>query len=301
MNSHLVSLFKNLSDNAYLNKDMYRAAAFDKAAYVISQLKYAVNKTTLNRLKSKKHPGIGDGIMDRIEEYVLTGKIAGANPIGFELADMTGVGPATLAAWSKLGIHNRTTLQKRVDEGSIKLTTSQLFGLKYYDDLHKRLDRTLVKKVADEIRECVMKVDSQSSFDIVGSYRRGLPTSGDVDLIVSQIDADDLMKCVTAKANFVGELSRGSSRIIFLWREGHVLQVDILIASDYYAALNYFTGSDKHNIELRIAAKLAGLRLSQNGLFVLHDGKNVGDKIILTSEEDIYRRIGVDYVEPKDR
>jgi DNA polymerase (family 10) len=74
------------------------------------------------------------------------------------------------------------------------------------------------------------------------------------------------------------------------------LQVDLrVIAPDVWgAALIYFTGSKAHNIRIREMAVRKGLKLSEYGLFEAASG----ELIVAETEEDVYERLGLPYIEP---
>ncbi len=313
MNAHLVNLLHQLAVLAEKNDEFYRATAFYNAAKIITDLKYALNKTTINKFLSKKYDGVGDGIEKRISEYVETGTIkeisdkfidddSTHNKNDQSLHQLLGVGPSTIKEWNKLGVHTMVDLRSKIKNGEITLTHTQMCGLKYFADLNKKIPREDVKLIAARILSCVLQINpSLTHYCIVGSYRRGSITSGDVDLLITTNDPISnvvLAKIISAEKEFVCMMSCGSTRITFLWKHKHVVQVDILITptNEYFAALNYFTGSQKHNIALRSAAKSAGMKLNQTGLFL-----SSGKSIPLNSEEDIYKKIGIPYIEPQDR
>ena len=74
------------------------------------------------------------------------------------------------------------------------------------------------------------------------------------------------------------------------------LQVDLRVVplEAWGAAMIYFTGSKPHNIRIREMAVRRGLKLSEYGLF---DAKS-GDLLAAESEESVYERLGMQYVEP---
>ena len=78
---------------------------------------------------------------------------------------------------------------------------------------------------------------------------------------------------------------------------GTGLQVDLRVVRPecYGAALQYFTGSQAHNVAVRQVAIRAGLKLSEYGLFR-------GDELIASAtEDDVYAALGMDWVPPPMR
>ena len=90
-----------------------------------------------------------------------------------------------------------------------------------------------------------------------------------------------------------------------LSREWPARRIDILIAdpTHYYFALLYFTGSYSFNIYMRKIAWKKGLSLSEYGFKDLKDNsKNIIDTTdIIHSEEDIFKYLDMEYVEPHKR
>src|SRR5262249_30466640 len=66
---------------------------------------------------------------------------------------------------------------------------------------------------------------------------------------------------------------------------------------EFAAALLYFTGSEEHNVQLRGRAKRMGMKLNEYGLFRL----DTEERIDSPDEADIYRHLGLPYVEPELR
>jgi DNA polymerase (family X) len=63
------------------------------------------------------------------------------------------------------------------------------------------------------------------------------------------------------------------------------------------AALQYFTGSESHNIALRDRAMSRGLKLNEYGLFRSEDGSRLAG----TREAEIYQALDLDYIPPELR
>ena len=74
------------------------------------------------------------------------------------------------------------------------------------------------------------------------------------------------------------------------------IQVDLRVvpAAVWGAALQYFTGSKAHNIRIRELAVHAGLKLSEYGLFRVEDG----ELLVSTDEAEIYTRLGLPWIPP---
>jgi DNA polymerase/3'-5' exonuclease PolX len=272
--------------------------------------------------------GIGDRIFAKIKEFANTGHIKELDTLEQHprirayrvLGAIMGVGPVTIDKWFAAGIHTIADLRKAHASKRITLTATQQLGIEHYTDLSTRIPREEMEMIGKQICDCVgaiIHTDTdapahKTMCEIMGSYRRGARDSGDVDLIVRiptnksadihQRIAHELRKSV----EFVAIVIAGPSRLTFLWRiappaqadtTNKVRQVDILLCprGTYFAALLYFTGSAVFNEAMRGLAKARGFRLNQNGLY-----RN-GRFIAVSSEEEIFRVIGLNYVPPHDR
>jgi DNA polymerase (family 10) len=72
--------------------------------------------------------------------------------------------------------------------------------------------------------------------------------------------------------------------------------VDLRVVPDdsWGAALQYFTGSQAHNVRIREIAVRLGLRLSEYGLLRVEDGERIASR----TEEEIYQAVGMSWVPP---
>src|SRR5262249_11116643 len=133
--------------------------------------------------------------------------------------------------------------------------------------------------------------------------RRGRETVGDLDVLVTGPLAQNAMQreaVVEKITGFPGTLeilARGENKVSLKLRGGMQVDVRLLPPESFGAALQYFTGSNTHNVSLRQRALNLGYTLSEYGLDRLSDGKRVAGK----SEEEIYNRLGLDFIPPELR
>lgn len=171
-----------------------------------------------------------------------------------------------------------------------------------------------IKKIEPSILSLCDQKDGCQAAILAGSYRRGLPFSGDIDLILVS-DKENVLEKFLIKARDIYGVdnvilySAGKDKMSILVRYDMVeifkddklavYQIDVFRTSPEHAAamILYATGSKEHNILMRKNAKEKGYLLNQEGLF---DRKT--NKIIVTnSEKEIFEKIGMEYKEPKDR
>jgi DNA polymerase/3'-5' exonuclease PolX len=198
------------------------------------------------------------------------------------------------------------------------LTEAQTLGLAFYSDLIQRIPRLEMMEHERYIREFFEARAPEFIITIVGSYRRGEPTSGDVDVLVSfhsltyEQARDKFSAVIEELMNdeyCVGTLSSGKTKymgIVQLAGESLARRLDILLTrpEEFALSLLYFTGSQKFNIEIRKLARLKGYTRNEHKLSILPDFKDKGIPTppeIFTNEKHIFDFLGVKYLSPSER
>lgn len=232
-----------------------------------------------------------------------------------EFKDVLGVGPETIRLWSKLGITTRAELNRRIANDGFKISDLQKIGLTYVDRLLTKIPRAVVSQTADNIyRNAVKHHRHDVSMDICGSYRRGKSYSGDIDLVMCNhswiegvdktglLDFNGLVQNIMGDPRFLAKIGLGKEKFSFyyqaLWNDvKSVIRVDVewCLLEDISTTIMYFTGSREFNIRMRGIAKAAGMKLNQHGLY---KGKR---KLITHFEEDIFKKLKLQYVRPEHR
>jgi DNA polymerase/3'-5' exonuclease PolX len=170
-----------------------------------------------------------------------------------------------------------------------------------------------------------------SMITICGSYRRGNPDSGDIDVLVSDptwmtpVHARDglrnLLHSLEQHSLLVDDLTdrtKVTTKYMgFARMEPHpwTLRIDVraVIRAQYAPALAYFTGSKDENVRLRQVALHHNMRLNEYGLSKLDshqrgsllEGREVqkchSETISISTEEELYGALGEAYVPPEER
>jgi DNA polymerase (family 10) len=139
--------------------------------------------------------------------------------------------------------------------------------------------------------------------EVAGSYRRGKETIGDLDLLVVSGNAAAVMDQLVGFEEVENILGRGDTKLSVRLYKG--LQVDLRVvpAESFGAALQYFTGSKDHNVVLRGMAKDKGLKINEYGVFKIAEeaGKATETYVAGRTEEDVYQAIGLPWFPPEIR
>ena len=136
---------------------------------------------------------------------------------------------------------------------------------------------------------------SVKQIEVAGSYRRGRETIGDLDILVDSSEPDAVMDRLGAFETTAEVLARGDTKMSVRLAGG--LQVDLRVvpAESFGAALQYFTGSKQHNVILRGRAKARGLKINEYGVF--RDDKYLAGR----TEEEIYAALDLPCFPPELR
>jgi DNA ligase (NAD+) len=277
-----------------------RSNAYKKAEESI--LSITKDIYSVNDVNGQK--GIGDTIKRKLQEYLDTGKIKVLeeyeNSPEVILSDVYGIGPKKAKDLVNQGI---TTIKKLREEKYNVLNNVQQKGLKYYDDILKRIPRDEIIQYDKHIK---MNLDSlndiNARYEIVGSYRRENKTSGDIDIIITSpnpITYERLLDVMIENKFIIEVLSRGKHKCLVIGKipeSPHYRRIDFLYAppKEYPFSILYFTGSKGFNVVMRGHSLKRGYSLNEHG-FTPSVSK------VFTTEKSIFDFLDLRYIEPKDR
>jgi NAD-dependent DNA ligase len=309
-NEQFIDLMEKLSNIMLKKGEPFRARAYQKAQETL--MAFPSDITSVEQLKGK--PGIGSTILEKLNEYVDTGTLKilereKNNPVNI-LGEIYGVGPKKAKELVEKGITTIEQLRERQDD---VLNDIQKVGLKYYEDILKRIPRAEVeeyKKLFDKDFEKVVGTDSNSHMEIVGSYRRGAESSGDIDVIITsktpKVFVDFIDELI--KENIILHvLSRGPTKCLVVARlpsSNVARRVDFLYTGpeEFPFSILYFTGSKIFNTVMRHEALQKGLTMNEHGLYKM-ENKKKGEKVavVFKDEKDIFDYLGLVYKSPVER
>ena len=272
--------------------------------------------TDVKQLEGK--PNIGPTILAKLTEYNETGTLhvferEKENPEMW-LTDIYGIGPKKAQELVKQGIKTIEDLREQQDK---LLNDIQRVGLKYYEDILKRIPRNEIERFDKEFASSFNAAteragdDDSSKYEIVGSYRRGAKTSGDIDVIITSKNANVFVEFVDdlKRKNVIIEvLSRGKTKCLVIAKlpgVEHARRVDFMYTSpeEFPFAILYFTGSKAFNTVMRGYALRLGLSLNEHGMYTKTKGEEKGEKIdkIFVDEESIFSSLYLKYKLPEER
>lgn len=217
------------------------------------------------------------------------------------LENIYGVGTKTSLLWYKQGVRTLDDARKRAD-----LSYVQRIGIDHYEDFSKKMARSETQRHFERVQQAVKEMDPEAECICMGSYRRGNPECGDIDIILTKRNVDlkhlrnlllglvvklfkeDFLKCALAGPDpreYGYDIQRMQSEFvehfhnidgISKWYGASLLEdvgiwrrIDFLIVpqQELGAALLYFTGNALFNRSIRLLANQKGYTLNQHGLF----------------------------------
>jgi NAD-dependent DNA ligase len=311
LNEVFITILNELSEFMAKKGEHFRSKAYSNAALEI--VKYPHSIYTINDVKQIKN--IGVTIMSKFEEYINTGKVEALenernDPVNL-FTNIYGVGPSKAKQLVALGIK---TIEELKSHEQLKelLNSKQLIGLKYYEDILQKIPRSEIIEFEAMFQEKIKQIDQDTEFQIVGSFRRGLDFSSDIDIIITNKKNDSkifttILDSLIKDGTIAEVLSKGKVKCLTLIRnkiDMPMRRVDFLYSppKEYPFALLYFTGSKIFNTLVRQTANDLGYTLNEHALSYLKDGiKGEPVEEELLSEESILNFLGIAYIKPENR
>jgi DNA polymerase (family 10) len=295
----------------FAGEPFFKFMAYERAAETLENappLPALVDEGRLTEL-----PGVGKSIAARIETLARTGtdpyldELRAKYPSTLlEVLGVQGVGMKTAQQlFERLGIASLADLERALDEGA--LSTIPRLGAKSIENIRRgmlaykgRTKRTplgVALPVAREVIAYLRELTDAQDLTAAGSVRRQEPTVGDVDIVCTSLNADAVVRAFTSWERAEAVLAEGPTKAS-IWLSGG-LQIDlrVLPAHLYGNLLQHFTGSREHNIQFRELAVRKNLRVSENGIVDLTDGRT----IVCRTEEEVYATLGMAYIPPEMR
>ncbi len=288
--------------------DQFRARSYEKAARTVAGLAQDVSQLSLTELQ--QIPGVGKAIAGKITEINAAGTFAALErlradiPEGvLQLTRIPALGPKrALVLYRELHVGSPEELRDAIKEGRLaglrgfgsKSEEKLLQGIKLLESTSGRVLLNVADETAGRVVRAVSAVPGCLRCTPAGSLRRFAETVGDVDVLAAADDSGPLMAALTGLPEAAAVIAAGPAKTSVRTAAG--LQVDLRVVplDSWGAALQYFTGSQAHNVAIREIAVRKKLKLSEYGLFDAADG----EKIVSRTEEEVYHRLGMSWIPP---
>lgn len=320
-NQKFIDIFLEYIDLIQYEKDEhieYRLRTMNYVIKIISKLK--------NPITSGKdlliYRGIGQKTANRIDEIINTDELRDSkilkqkykkqikkNKIINELTEVIGIGRVVANDLiDKYKIKSLKNLKDMVKNEVITVNDKIKIGLKYAGKFQGSIPRKEISEIGDLLNKVAKKHDL--NMIICGSYRRGLPTSNDIDVLLyrenlTQLEDTSFLKDYVQslkrkhliKDDIAGDNIKTKYMGFCKWKDNPYRRIDIRLVpyDSLYTAILYFTGSYELNRIMRSQAKKLGYKLNEYGMY--KDNK----KIPISSEEEVFKILHLEYLPPEER
>lgn len=310
-NKEIADLFTRIADILdFKGENTFRVNAYRRAALILSDLTEDVEALVKDGGLTEI-PGIGEGIAEKVEEYLKTGRMSKYEEVRkgvpeelISLLGVQGMGPKTLAlAHRELGIKTLNDLRMVMDSGELaalpgmgeKKVANLKKGLEHFLTSRERISLGLAYPLVREIIVALKKKVSVQEICPAGSLRRMRETVGDIDILATGKDQAGIIDAFTSLGMVKQVLAQGETKGSCIMEGGTQVDLRVVAPSSYGAALQYFTGSKAHNVKLREMARSHGLKVNEYGVF--RGEKKLAGK----TEALVYKVLGLPLIPPELR
>lgn len=312
-NEEIAAVFENIGDLLEIKgESVYRVISYRRAAESLRALGRRLEDLHKEG-RLKEISGVGDAIAAKIEELLTTGKLgfyeelADDVPAGLiDVLKISGVGPKKAARfWHELGVTTVPELEAAARQGVLRElpgmgAKSETAILESIERLAKRqtgrISLGVALPIAERLAQRLRALPGVAAAEPAGSVRRWKETVGDLDLLVAAKEPSEVLEAFVAFDEIERVLGQGDTKASVEVVGGLRVQLWVHRPDRFGTALQYATGSQAHNVQLRELALQHGLSLSEHGL------KTVEGKELLCAEEaEVYRRLGLPWIPPELR
>lgn len=307
----IADLLEIRGDNAF------KVRAYRQAAVQVGNLGRSMHEVAADDGGLGSVDGFGAAIAGKVQELLDTGRCsylealeAEVPPTLIEILALPGVGPRTVALlWRDAGISTIDELE--VAARNDGLAALPRLGSRTLENLCSALEarerrggqaparreRARVTPLAASLCVALDSHPAALGVEPAGSLRRGRATCGDLDILVATDTPVDLLVFFSALPQVERVLARGATKSSVHVDGGFQVDCRAVPPASFGAALQYFTGSQAHNVRLRGRALRLGLTLNEYGVFRVDDGTRIAGE----TEQDVYAALGLPWMPPKRR
>ena len=312
-NREIADIFRRIGDMLdILGENRFKVIAYHRAAENILHLGQDI-RTYWQAGTLQAIPGIGQAIADKIDELLTTGRLGfyerlqeQVPPGVVSLLEIPDVGPKMAKLlWERLGLQSVAEAEAAARTGQLQTlpglgVKSEAKILAGIEALYRRSDRIPLGAawpVANDLLEGLKAICPEVvQATVAGSLRRMRATIGDIDLLAASEAPTAVMRAFAALPPVAEAVLSGPTKATVRLHNGLQVDLRVLEPDRWGAALQYFTGSQAHNIRLRKMAQKQGLSLSEYG-FKRQDG----GEILCPDEADVYETLGLPWIPPELR
>jgi DNA polymerase (family 10) len=311
-NRQIAAIFARMADILDIQgENPHRIMAYRRAAENIAALSRPLEEIwRAGELDSI--PGIGKTLAEKIDELMRTGRLEAYEKLRAQVPDgvvemlqVPDVGPRKAALfWKELGITSIAELEEAARAGKLRSLPGMgvrseekvLAGIEALKRRSGRIPLGTAWELARALLEPLRELPGVVQAAPAGSLRRMRETVGDLDLLVAAEDPEPVMARFRSLPQVAEVLLSGTTKTSIRTHDGYQADLRVLPPARWGTALQYFTGSQAHNIRLRGLAQDRGLSLSEYAI-----KREDGTEILCATEEEVYAALGLPLIPPELR
>jgi DNA polymerase (family 10) len=312
-NPEIAAAFDEVADLLELQEaNPFRVRAYRNAARTVRDLSEPLAQMAADEKRRLEDlPGIGADLAGKIRELLQTGEFSVLRetrakvPSGLrDLLGVPGLGAKRARILhDRLGVVSLEKLREAVNAHRIrglkgfgeKTEENILRGLENLTHVGRRIYLAEATVYADALLHYLRAIPAVKEAEAAGSFRRRNETVGDLDVLAASANAESVMDRFAAYEGVADVLARGPTKMTVRLKAGMQSDLRVVPPVSYGAALQYFTGSKAHNIELRRIAQERGMKVNEYGVF--RGAKRIAGR----TEEEVYAAFGLPWIPPELR
>ncbi|MGK3757306.1 MAG: hypothetical protein ACI8RD_009620 [Bacillariaceae sp.] len=174
-----------------LEDDHWKSYQFRLVAGRIANLNFEVDTDFVTQKRLRSITGFGESVCEKIQECLSDyGTIRRIQEFENDndrnkmknIIDIWGVGRVGALNLINQGCKTIHDVRRKICNNELSLDRNQLVGVDCYEDIQYRMDRSEVESLAEIVRLAAEKLFPGIQVFIMGSYRRGKESCGDVDI-----------------------------------------------------------------------------------------------------------------------
>jgi len=301
-----------IADLLELKGVQFKPRAYRTAARNINSLSESIEDYYVDG-ELKEISGVGESIASKIKEILDTGRLRYLDDLRKEfpenlqeLLNIQGLGPKRIIKlYEDLDIKNLEDLEEALKNNEIRKlegfgekSEENIFkGIKLYKESQERFLLGDILPIALELKEKLEEQQIAKKVQIAGSIRRRKETIGDIDILITSDEPEEIMDYFVNLDIVNRVLSKGLTKSSVITEKNLQIDLRVVDPSSFGSALLYFTGSKEHNVKLRKIALDHNWKLSEYGL----RDKKKNEVIAGEDESKIYELLGMAYISPELR
>ena len=294
----------------------FRVRAYRNSARAIRDLSESVALLVADNPKRLLQiDGIGSSVAEKCVTLVKTGSLPQLEQLRAKVPEsvlamvrIPGLGPKKAAVlFHELHVQSLAELKAACEAGRVrelkgfgaKTEQSILDNMQVAESAGRRIYWADADAIAQALLEHLRGAEDVEQLEMAGSYRRGRETIGDLDVLVVSPRPQKVMDRLGEFSGVVDVLARGDTKMSVRTSTGLQIDLRVVPAESFGAALQYFTGSKEHNVELRGRAREHGLKINEWGVFRVRGKRE--ERIAGRTEEEVYATLQLPWIPPELR